>query len=100
VTLTWTPSQQRLGGTVDGFLVEQRRLPDGDWERVDQSGGSCDTTFDEPDATECVVGGLSSGVGYQFRLATLPVYEPTTLFSELSNEVTPSTALVVPTFTG
>ena len=100
VTLTWTPSQQRLGGTVDGFLVEQRRLPDGVWERVDQSGGSCDTTFDEPDATECVVGGLSSGVGYQFRLAALPVYEPTTLFSELSNEVTPSTALVVPTFTG
>ena len=100
VTLTWTPSQQRLGGTVDGFLVEQRRLPDGDWERVDQSGGSCDTTFDEPDATECVVGGLSSGIGYQFRLATLPVYEPTALFSELSNEVTPSTALVVPTFTG
>ena len=105
VTLTWALSQQRLGGTVDGFVVEQRRLSDGEWVRVDQSGGSCDTILDEPDTTVCVVGGLSNGVGYQFRVATLPVYEPTALFSEASNEVIPSSDPspsdpVLPTFTG
>jgi hypothetical protein len=105
VTLTWALSQQRLGGTVDGFVVEQRRQSDGEWVRVDQSGGSCDTILDEPGSLTCVVSGLSNGVGYQFRVATLPVYEPTALFSEASNEVTPSTEPpssdpVLPAFTG
>lgn len=88
-TVTWTPSPQRLGGTVAGFGIEQRQLPDGDWEPVDQSGGACDTASDDPDATSCVVGGLSGDATYEFRMATLPSYEPTPLFSEASNAVTP-----------
>jgi hypothetical protein len=105
VTLTWTLSSQRLGGTVEGYVVEQRRLPGGDWERVGEPGGSCATIRDQPDATLCTVGGLSNGVAYQFRVATLPGYEPAAMFSEVSNDVTlstdsPSSDPVPPTFTG
>jgi hypothetical protein len=94
-TLGWAVSEQRLGGTVEGFGVEQRQVPDGDWERVDESGGSCDTTFDEPDTTSCVVGGLTGGVTYEFRMTTLPLsfYEDEPLFSAVSNEVTPTPPL-------
>lgn len=96
-TLSWTLSQQRLGGTVDGYIVEQRRLPDGVWERVEASGGTCDSIANQPTATTCTVGGLSAGVGYQFRIATLPVYQPAALFSDVA---TLSTDLVRPSFTG
>jgi len=93
-TVSWVANEQRLGGTVEGFGVEQRQLPDGDWERVDESGGSCDTTFDEPDTTSCVVGGLTNGITYEFRMTTLPLtrYAPEPLFSEVSNQVTPTSA--------
>jgi len=96
-TLSWTLSQQRLGGTVDGYIVEQRRLPDGEWERVEASGGTCDSIRDQPTVTTCTVGGLSADIGYQFRIATLPVYQPDALFSVVA---TLSTDLVRPSFTG
>lgn len=99
-TLTWTLSQQRLGGTVHGYAVQRRQVPFGDWELVDQSSGSCGSVSDQPGAVSCVVGGLTNGVAYQFRIATLPVYAPTALYSEGSNDVIPSVDPLVPRFTG
>ena len=99
-TLTWTLSQQRLGGTVHGYAVQRRQVPFGDWELVDQSSGSCGSISVQPGAVTCVVGGLTNGVAYQVRIATLPVYAPTALYSEGSNDVIPSVDPLVPRFTG
>lgn len=99
-TLTWTLSQQRLGGTVDGYVVQQRQVPFGEWQSIDQSSGSCGSVSDQPGAVTCVVGGLTNGIAYQFRIATLPVYAPSALYSEGSNDVIPSADPLVPRFTG
>ncbi len=110
VAMSWTNPIQRLGGNVDGFLMQVREVSEGlsvssendGWVNVAQ--GSCaDIHFKE--FTECEVIGLTNGVSYEFRMLTLPEYD-TPDFSEVSAAVTPEAFVpvdpvpVVPIFTG
>jgi pimeloyl-ACP methyl ester carboxylesterase len=112
VAMSWTNPTQRLGGNVDGFLMQVREASegfgvssvDGGWVNVEQ--GSCaDINFE--DFTECEVLGLTNGVSYEFRMSTLPEPEyDIAEFSEVSAAVTPEAFVpvdpdaMVPTFTG
>ena len=110
VAMSWTNPIQRLGGNVDGFLMQVRQASEGlgvssvddGWVNVEQ--GSCaDIHFE--DFTECEVVGLTNGVSYVFRMLTLPAYDIAD-FSEVSAAVTPEASVpvdpepVVPAFTG
>jgi pimeloyl-ACP methyl ester carboxylesterase len=110
VTMSWTNPIQRLGGNVDGFLMQVREVSEGlsvssendGWVNVAQ--GSCGD-LDFEDYTECEVLGLANGVSYEFRMLTLPEYDIAE-FSEVSAAVTPEAFVpvdpdaMVPTFTG
>jgi hypothetical protein len=112
VAMSWTNPIQRLGGNVDGFLMQVREVSEGlgvssvddGWVNVEQ--GSCaDIHFEE--FTECEVLGLTNGVSYEFRMSTLPEPEyDIAEFSEVSAAVTPEASVpvdpdaMVPTFTG
>jgi hypothetical protein len=110
VAMSWTNPTQRLGGNVDGFLMQVREATEGlgvssvddGWANVEQ--GSCaDINFE--DFTECEVLGLTNGVSYEFRMSTLPAYDVAE-FSEVSAAVTPEAFVpvdpvpLVPIFTG
>jgi hypothetical protein len=108
--MSWTNPTQRLGGNVDGFLMQVREASEGlgvssvddGWVNVEQ--GSCGD-LDFEDYTECEVLGLANGVSYEFRMLTLPVYDVAE-FSEVSAAVTPEAFVpvdpvpLVPVFTG
>jgi hypothetical protein len=112
VAMSWTNPIQRLGGNVEGFLMQVREASegfgvssvDGGWVNVEQ--GSCaDINFE--DFTECEVLGLTNGVSYEFRMSTLPEPEyDIAEFSEVSAAVTPEAFVPVdpdamaPSFTG
>jgi pimeloyl-ACP methyl ester carboxylesterase len=112
VAMSWTNPIQRLGGNVDGFLMQIREVSEGlsgssendGWVNVEQ--GSCaDIHFEE--FTECEVLGLTNGVSYEFRMSTLPEPEyDIAEFSEVSAAVTPEASVPVdpmplaPSFTG
>jgi pimeloyl-ACP methyl ester carboxylesterase len=110
VAMSWTNPTQRLGGNVDGFLMQVREASegfgvssvDGGWVNVEQ--GSC-ALIDFEDFTECEVLGLTNGVSYEFRMLTLPEYDIAE-FSEVSAAVTPEAFVpvdpvpLVPIFTG
>jgi pimeloyl-ACP methyl ester carboxylesterase len=110
VAMSWTNPIQRLGGNVDGFLMQVREVSEGlgvssvddGWVNVEQ--GSC-ALIDFEDFTECEVLGLTNGVSYEFRMLTLPEYDIAE-FSEVSAAVTPEAFVpvdpdaMVPTFTG
>ena len=110
VAMSWTNPTQRLGGNVDGFLMQVREASEGlgvssvddGWVNVAQ--GSC-ALIDFEDFTECEVLGLTNGVSYVFRMLTLPAYDMPS-FSEVSASVTPEAfvpvdpAPLVPLFTG
>jgi len=110
VAMSWTNPTQRLGGNVDGFLMQVREVSEGlgvssvddGWVNVEQ--GSC-ALIDFEDFTECEVLGLANGVSYEFRMLTLPEYD-TAEFSEVSAAVTPEAFVpvdpvpLVPVFTG
>lgn len=110
VAMSWTNPTQRLGGNVDGFLMQVREVSEGlsvssendGWVNVAQ--GSCGD-IDFEDYTECEVLGLTNGVSYEFRMLTLPEYDIAE-FSEVSAAVTPEALVpldpvpVVPIFTG
>jgi pimeloyl-ACP methyl ester carboxylesterase len=110
VTMSWTNPTQRLGGNVDGFLMQVREVSEGlsvssendGWVNVAQ--GSCGD-IDFEDYTECEVLGLTNGVSYEFRMLTLPEYDIAE-FSEVSAAVTPEASVpvdpvpLVPIFTG
>jgi hypothetical protein len=110
VAMSWTNPIQRLGGNVDGFLMQVREVSEGlgvssvddGWVNVEQ--GSC-ALIDFEDFTECEVLGLANGVSYEFRMLTLPEYDIAE-FSEVSASVTPEASVpvdpvpLVPTFTG
>jgi len=112
VAMSWTKPTQRLGGNVDGFLMQVREVSEGlsvssendGWVNVDQ--GSC-ADIDFEDYTECEVLGLTNGVSYEFRMSTLPEPEyDIAEFSEVSAAVTPEAFVpldpvpVAPRFTG
>lgn len=104
-TIVWDPtpqSAQRFGGTVQGFRLEQRALPDGDWVLVDDNddarlvnsaairADSCASVADDPEATTCTVTGLTNTTTYEFRVFTLPVFSGSQgIASVSSNAVTP-----------
>ena len=110
VAMSWTNPTQRLGGNVDGFLMQVREVSEGlsvssendGWVNVAQ--GSCGD-IDFEDYTECEVLGLTNGVSYEFRMLTLPEYDIAE-FSEVSAAVTPEAFVpldpvpVAPRFTG
>jgi pimeloyl-ACP methyl ester carboxylesterase len=110
VAMSWTNPIQRLGGNVDGFLMQVREVSEGlsvssendGWVNVEQ--GSC-ALIDFEDFTECEVIGLTNGVSYEFRMLTLPAYDIAE-FSEVSAAVTPGASVpvdpvpVAPRFTG
>lgn len=110
VAMSWTKPTQRLGGNVDGFLMQVREVSEGlsvssendGWVNVEQ--GSC-SEIDFEDYTECEVIGLTNGVSYEFRMLTLPEYDIAE-FSEVSAAVTPGALVPVdpapltPRFTG
>ena len=110
VAVSWTNPIQRLGGNVDGFLMQVREASEGlgvssvddGWVNVAQ--GSC-ALIDFEDFTECEVLGLTNGVSYVFRMLTLPEYDIAE-FSEVSAAVTPEAFVpvdpvpVAPRFTG
>ena len=110
VVMSWTNPIQRLGGNVDGFLMQVREVSEGlgvssvddGWVNVAQ--GSC-ALIDFEDFTECEVLGLTNGVSYVFRMLTLPEYDIAE-FSEVSAAVTPEAFVpvdpvpVAPRFTG
>ena len=110
VAMSWTNPTQRLGGNVDGFLMQVREVSEGlsvssendGWVNVAQ--GSCGD-IDFEDYTECEVLGLTNGVSYEFRMLTLPEYDIAE-FSEVSAAITPEALVpldpvpVVPIFTG
>ena len=110
VAMSWTNPIQRLGGNVDGFLMQVREVSGGlsvssendGWVNVAQ--GSCGD-IDFEDYTECEVLGLANGVSYEFRMLTLPEYDIAE-FSEVSAAVTPEASVpvdpvpLVPIFTG
>jgi pimeloyl-ACP methyl ester carboxylesterase len=110
VAMSWTNPIQRLGGNVDGFLMQVREVSEGlsvssendGWVNVAQ--GSCGD-IDFEDYTECEVLGLTNGVSYEFRMLTLPEYDIAE-FSEVSAAVTPEASVpvdpdaMVPIFTG
>jgi pimeloyl-ACP methyl ester carboxylesterase len=110
VAMSWTNPIQRLGGNVDGFLMQVREVSEGlgvssvddGWVNVEQ--GSC-ALIDFEDFTECEVLGLTNGVSYEFRMLTLPEYDIAE-FSEVSAAVTPEALVpvdpvpLVPVFTG
>jgi hypothetical protein len=110
VAMSWTNPTQRLGGNVDGFLMQVREVSEGlsvssendGWVNVAQ--GSCGD-IDFEDFTECEVLGLANGVSYEFRMLTLPEYDIAE-FSEVSAAVTPEASVpvdpdaMVPIFTG
>jgi pimeloyl-ACP methyl ester carboxylesterase len=110
VAMSWTNPIQRLGGNVDGFLMQVREASEGfgvssvddGWVNVEQ--GSC-ALIDFEDFTECEVLGLANGVSYEFRMLTLPEYDIAE-FSEVSAAVTPEASVPVdpdamaPSFTG
>ncbi len=88
--LSWVPASQRLGGNVNGYAVDQRVAGDtGEWTEVDT--GSCTDVKAAAEATGCVVGGLTNGVAYEFRIVTLPAFA----FAPL--EASTPTAAVTPT---
>ncbi len=90
VRLSWVPASQRLGGNVNGYAVDQRVAGDtGEWTEVDT--GSCTDVKAAAEATGCVVGGLTNGVAYEFRIVTLPAFA----FAPL--EASTPTAAVTPT---
>ena len=107
VAMSWTKPTQRLGGNVDGFLMQVREVSEGlsvssendGWVNVEQ--GSC-ADIDFEDYTECEVLGLTNGVSYEFRMSTLPEPEyDIAEFSEVSAAVTPEAFVpVAPRFTG
>jgi hypothetical protein len=112
VAMSWTNPIQRLGGNVDGFLMQVREVSEGlsvssendGWVNVGQ--GSC-ALIDFEDFTECEVLGLANGVSYVFRMSTLPEPEHDIAeFSEVSAAVTPEAFVpvdpvpLVPIFTG
>ena len=112
VAMSWTKPTQRLGGNVDGFLMQVREVSEGlsvssendGWVNVAQ--GSCGD-IDFEDYTECEVLGLTNGVSYEFRMSTLPEPEyDIAAFSEVSAAVTPEAFVpldpvpVAPRFTG
>lgn len=110
VAMSWMNPTQRLGGNVDGFLMQVREVSEGlsvssendGWVNVAQ--GSCGD-IDFEDYTECEVLGLTNGVSYEFRMLTLPEYDIAE-FSEVSAAVTPEAFVpldpvpVAPRFTG
>jgi len=110
VSMSWTNPTQRLGGNVDGFLMQVREASEGlrvssendGWMNVEQ--GSC-ALIESEDYTECEVLGLTNGVSYEFRMLTLPEYDMAE-FSEVSAAVTPEASVPVdpvplaPVFTG
>ena len=110
VAMSWTNPIQRLGGNVDGFLMQVRQASEGlgvssvddGWVNVEQ--GSC-ALIDFDEYIECDVLGLTNGVPYVFRMLTLPAYDIPS-FSEVSAPVTPEASVpvdpkpVVPAFTG
>jgi pimeloyl-ACP methyl ester carboxylesterase len=112
VAMSWTNPIQRLGGNVDGFLMQIREVSEGlsgssendGWVNVEQ--GSC-ALIDFEEFTECEVLGLTNGVSYVFRMVTLPEPEyDIAEFSEVSAAVTPEAFVPVdpdamaPSFTG
>jgi pimeloyl-ACP methyl ester carboxylesterase len=112
VAMSWTNPTQRLGGNVEGFLMQVREASegfgvssvDGGWVNVEQ--GSC-ALIDFEEFTECEVLGLTNGVSYVFRMVTLPEPEyDIAEFSEVSAAVTPEAFVPVdpdamaPSFTG
>jgi pimeloyl-ACP methyl ester carboxylesterase len=112
VAMSWTNPTQRLGGNVEGFLMQVREASegfgvssvDGGWVNVEQ--GSC-ALIDFEEFTECEVLGLTNGVSYVFRMVTLPEPEyDIAEFSEVSAAVTPEALVpvdpvpLVPIFTG
>ena len=109
VAMSWTNPTQRLGGNVNGFLMQVREVSDYHISSVDDgwvnvAQGSCGD-IDFEDYTECEVLGLTNGVSYEFRMLTLPEYDIAE-FSEVSAAVTPEAFVpvdpvpLVPVFTG
>jgi len=95
VRLSWVPASQRLGGTVNGYLVQQRVAGDtGEWTVVD--AGSCTGAETAPEATECAVGGLTNGVAYEFRVVTLPEFAVDPARASVPSEAVTPTAPVPP----